>query len=308
MRKPIDNVAQAREVIRKLLVVLYEVKPPDPINCNIIDYCNAELDELLSNFKSCFYDVLPQKERNKNQDIGSLGFLIQEYKSLEGETEASLLAKNKDSIVIASALDSMRIFTNYLVETINKERNKKGLAPFKKPLFEYKMNQPKDSYVEIIPKKILKSKSSDHINFGHYPFDLGELKDSQLHKDKYQKVFKEINYFKLGEKVLILRTRGDNFVLYKNRTGYSGDWQEHHILRKENTTIEVDRIMIIHFFEGEKSISAHVYLADYDYHELQTQYIERRYKYWFKNIVSCGYIEANFINDFESAIVEIVGN
>lgn len=296
MEKPIEKISDGLREVQTILAefLSYELHQTNP---RILE--GAELKTLIIEFQRYKRDYLTRDE----DYLYSLSSLILAYRNIVSHDKVKQDSMAKDPLFVASVLDSIRMFIDYLVPVINKHRNRRKIAPLMKPLFKYRMCQPEDSCSEVVPEKGWKTKSSDYVRLPVSPFDLSKLQHSHFHKDQYLKAFRELNYFNPGEKILIVRTRGDIFAFYKDRRGYTGDWKEEHILANDNSSVEVDRIMVVHFYEGEASKKAHVYLADYHEHAARTEYVKTRYRYKFKNIASCGDIEEDFVDNYESAIV-----
>ncbi|MDA3823179.1 MAG: hypothetical protein PF450_11310 [Bacteroidales bacterium] len=153
------------------------------------------------------------------------------------------------------------------------------------------MNQPEDSRRKFIPENTLKTKSLDYIPVRPATFELSKLK-IPLSKNTLYKIIKDFQCIKNSESILIVRTVGDIFLFDKNLEGYSIDW---------DIDVEVNKIMIIHFFEGESSEKAHIYIGDYVKRKQMTGNIsEKRCRYYFKNLLSCGNILVDFVLDFGS--------
>lgn len=129
------------------------------------------------------------------------------------------------------------------------------------------------------------------------PFDLSKS-DIPFTRQTVIDILSQLKYFKTGTRFLMARTVGDISLFDRYGEGYSGDWEDA-TGKGEN----IDKIIVIHFFEGDSSTKAHVYLADFIHRKYQTIYrIDQppRYRYYFKNLMWCGEIRADFTKDFHS--------
>jgi len=299
MKKPIDNIAKGRDTVTTILAEFLKSK----LRGSSTNFLELELKDLLIAYRSCVDDI---HKNGHTKYYKILSHLIYNYRNIDSHTAASPQAKAKDPMFIGSALDSMRIFTDYLVDEINKHRKDFKITPLEKPLYKYKMDYPKNLNKKIDTKSSHLFKAPNYVRIPHYPFDFTRFAYVRFDGAHYQEILEALNYFQLGDKILFAQTYGDNFAYYEDRTGYIGNCREEQIFVNGNNTIEVDKIIIIHFYEGEMSSKAHFYLADYENYEIRSEYERRRYRYHFKNIFSCGDIEEDIIGDTKETATVVI--
>ena len=298
MSKPIDNIHDGLDEVKRTLseFLEYEIgKPSQPLSKgkrkHVETMNDHDLQGLLTEFKDYQYLVKPEESRWNHDDyfMKNLSQQIYTLRNFDSHFSVNDAPTIKDRCFIASALDTMRRFIELLLPLINPHRGKENLMLM--PEFEYWMDQPADSRRKVVPENMLKSKSYDYIPVRPASFDLGKSK-IPLTKHTLLRVIDGFGIIKPGESILIVRTWGDVFLFDKNLEGYTGDW---------DIDTQVNKIMIIHFYEGETSTKAHVYLGDYVRRKLMTGYTsDKRCRYYFNNLLSCGDIIADFTLDFGS--------
>lgn len=188
-------------------------------------------------------------------------------------------------------LDTIRRLMSMLIPYINNTREPNDFIEM--PEFEYSIIQPDDSRVigEYIPQT-MKAKVVEDISLKKAYFDFGKAR-LKVTKNNLKHIFKDFNYLRDKESILVVRTYGDLFRYESDRTGYTGDWRVNE---------EVSKICVFHFYGGEQSESAHVYVADYVRKSEETNYREDspRYRYYFKNIEYAGEINSVRTSEFDS--------
>lgn len=295
MSKPIDNIHDGLDEVKKVLCEFLGNGNIDQSRGNghgkyPKSMYDIDLPGLIIEFQKYLSKIKPdESEKTDYYTMVNLGWLIKGLRNLDSHYSVNDAPTIKDRCFIASALDTMRRFIELLLPSINQHRDKENKMLM--PEFEYWMDQPADSRRKVVPENMLKSKSYDYIPVRPASFDLGKLK-VPLTKHTMLQVINGFGIIKPGESILIVRTMGDVFLFDKNLEGYTGDW---------DIDTEVDKIMIIHFYEGETSTKAHVYLGDYVGRKLMTGYTsDKRCRYYFNNLLSCGDIVADFTLDFGS--------
>lgn len=217
---------------------------------------------------------------------------IRNFKSHEKELISDLI---NNPCFVASALEVIRLFIRPLIKQINKMARERYEGHFfEMPEFLHVINQPDDSRFKPHPSIDWKTKSYDFVTTRKAPFNLGKI-DIDLTRHTAKKIFTWTKYFQNGTSLLMVRTKGDIFLFDRYGNGYTGDWED-----PEDKGDNIDKIIIVHFFEGGGSTKAHVYLADYVDRKLRQEYAKKRYRYHFSNLQWCGEIKSSFIDDFHS--------
>lgn len=247
----------------------------------------------LSALTRTYIDSLPpmNQRSNKQRLLAELSRLIRNIRNLKSHDNTKHDSLVQDSYFISVALEIIRRFIKPLIEDVNA----RGRSFLNMPEFLHGMNQPDGSRHN--PVLDWKSKSFDYVTTRKAPFDLSES-DIPFTRQTVKEILVRKNYFNPGTRFLMTRTVGDIFLFDRYRKGYSGDWEDA-TKKGEN----IDKIIVVHFFEGDKSSKAHVYLADFVDRKYQTIYrIDQppRYRYFFKNLMWCGEIRADFTKDFHS--------
>lgn len=282
MNNLVETLGEGLKVVQEVLATyLTEVK-----NCPVRGH---DLTALITAFRK---SLPPIHERsNKQFLLAELSLLIRNIRNLKSHDNAKDDSLVKDPYFVSVALEIIRRVIEPLIEEINT----KGKSFLNMPEFLHGMNQPDGSRHN--PVLEWKSKSFDYVTTRKAPFDF-----SKFHVPFTRQTVKEIlvglDYFNPGTRFLMTRTVGDIFLFDRYGEGYSGDWEDA-TKKGEN----IDKIIVVHFFEGDKSTKAHVYLADFVDRKYQTIYrIDQppRYRYFFKNLMWCGEIRADFTKDFHS--------
>lgn len=296
MSKPIDNIHDGLDEVKRVLSEFLEYELKDQSQGgyhgkNSRSMYDIDLPGLIKEFQNYQRMLKPDTRDWSNEDhfMDDLSRQVRTLRNFDSHYSVKDAPTIKDRCFIASALDTMRRFIELLHPLINQHRGKENHMLM--PEFEYWMDQPADSRRKVVPENMLKSKSYDYIPVRPASFDLGKSKVPTT-KHTFLRIIDEYGIIKPGESILIVRTMGDVFLFDKNLEGYTGDW---------DIDTEVNKIMIIHFYEGETSTKAHVYLGDYVKRKLMTGYTsDKRCRYYFNNLLSCGDINANFTLDFGS--------
>ena len=192
---------------------------------------------------------------------------------------------------VARTLDTKRRFIQLLLPYVN--HNKGVEDEIFLPEFHYSINQPQDSMVSVNTVPTVKAKTTENILVRNAPFDFSKAR-FDVNRNTFAKIFKDFNFLKKNESVLIVKTSGDVFQYNIEGEGYTGDWTK---------DVEVTKLLIIHFFEGKFNRNAYMYVADYKERIRESNYTPKRYRYYFTNIQYCGMINADFDRDFKSCQV-----
>lgn len=279
-----EALAVTRSVLSKYLTVVK--------NKNVE---HLDLSALISSYQKSFPPYIRRTEKEK-LDVELTSF-IKNIRNLKSHEKDARMVLINNPCFVATSLEIIRLFIEPLIAEINKvfRKNLEGHI-FEMPEFLHVMNQPDGSRFKPDASIDWKTKSFDYVTTRKAPFNLTNS-PKKLTRHTAKEILTWTKYFKNGTKILMVRTVGHIFLFDREGNGHSGDWED-----PNKQGIDVDNIVIVHFYEGKESSKAHVYLADVYERELKNFYTTPRYRYCFSNLKWCGEIKANFVDDFHSLL------
>lgn len=280
-----EGLAEVRSVLQQYLSVVKDK-----------NVGNLDLNGLIMEFQSLFPRLYHERTAQENLDI-ELSYFIRNIGNLKRHEKEARMTLINDPYFIASSLEIVRLFIEPLIEQINQTtRDSFGGYIFDLPEFLHAINQPDGSRFKPDPVIDWKTKSFDYVTTRRAPFDLSTEKEI-ITRHSAKKILTEQKYFKNGTKILLVRTVGHIFLFDRYGNGHTGDWEDPGELGDG-----IDKIVIVHFFEGKDSSKAHIYVGDVYNREYKNFYTTPRYRYCFSNLLWCGEVKADFVDDFHSIL------
>ncbi len=255
-----------------------------------------DLSGLIARFQGLFPRQHNERTEKEKLDI-ELSYFIRNIRNLKRHEKEARMALLNDPCFVASSLEIIRLFIEPLIEEINEITSNSAQGYIVEvPEFLHIMNQPDGSRYKTDPSIDWKTKSFDYVTTRKAPFNLN-LENEIFTRHSAQEILTRQKYFKNGTRILLVRTVGHIFLFDREGNGHTGDWED-----PLNKGEDVDKIIIVHFFEGKDSPKAHIYVANVEDREIKNFYTTPRYRYCFSNILWCGEVKADFVDDFHSLL------